>query len=106
MTIDIINDDCSRLSHVWPTAQFLPIFEKKWMTMQDRIRIEINVCPWWACAPNFLNCKFNAIGCICKTQHNNMYIWENHMHILRYLIQLKYYTDVHTYSYDKNVDII
>ena len=25
---------------------------------------------------------------------------------LRYLIQLKYYTDVHTYSYDKNVDII
>ena len=31
--------------------------------------------------------------------------WKNHMHILRYFIELKYYTDVHTYSYDKNVDI-
>ena len=28
------------------------------------------------------------------------------MHILRYFTQLKYYTDVHTYSYDENVDII
>ena len=35
-----------------------------------------------------------------------MYIWKNHMHILRYLIQLKYYTDVHTYHHDKDVDII
>ena len=36
----------------------------------------------------------------------HMYILENHMHILKNFIQLKYYTDVYTHSYDKNADII
>ena len=35
-----MNDDCSRLSHVWPTTQFLAIFEKsEWPRM-----IESRVC--------------------------------------------------------------
>ena len=48
--------------------------------------------------------QHNAIGWICNTQHT--IIWENPMHILSYFIQLKYGTDVHTYLYDKNVNII
>ena len=36
----IISDDCSRLSHVWPMAQFLPIFEEN----ERPSRIESQVC--------------------------------------------------------------